>query len=317
MLRQIQIRSTFASKVLALLVIAGSMAIFAVAQDQNSPPPPPADQNAPHGDYNPPPPPPPANNENQPYNEAPPQNAMVPPQQLDGLVSRIALYPDPLLAQVLTAATYSDQIPEAAQWANEHASLHGDALADAIREDNLQFDPSVMALLPFPSVLNMMAQDPQWTQQLGNAVLAERPAVMDAVQHQRHEAYQYGYLRSNPYDRVVDSENDIQILPVNPGYIYVPTYDPYLVYGPPRPGFYIGGAIRFGPAIVLGGAFAPWGWSHPYFDWRGHGIFFDATPWSRGWVNRGYYAHPYAHPYVRRPGPRVEHHEVHREGRRR
>jgi hypothetical protein len=259
--------------------------------------------------YTPPPPPPPVSNQAPaPAQEAPPQNQMLAPKQLDDLVSRIALYPDSLLAQVLTASTYGDQIVDASQWANQHNNLTGDALANAIREDNLQWDPSVIALLPFPSVLNTMAQDMNWTQQLGNAVLAQRADVMDAVQRMRRQSYQYGYLRTNPYDNVVDSDGEIEILPVNPGYIYVPAYDPFIVYGPPRPGFFIGGAIHFGPAIVIGGAFAPWGWANPYFSWRTHGIFFDATPWGRGWVNRGYYVHPYAHPWLRGAGPRVERH---------
>jgi hypothetical protein len=308
-------RRIYHSVLIACAVMIAAFAVSATAQDQNSAPPS-QDQNGPpaqdqQDQYTPPPPPPPPNGESQAPAEAPPPNATLPPKQLDTLVSRIALYPDPLLAQVLTASTYSDQIPEAAQWANEHRELKGDALANAIREDNLQWDPSVMALLPFPSVLNTLAQDRGWTEQLGNAVLAQRPDVMDAVQRMRRQSYQYGYLRSNPYDNVVDAANDIEILPTNPAYIYVPTYDPYLVYGPPRPGFFVGGAIRFGPGIVLGASFAPWGWSHPYFDWRTHGIFFDATPWGRGWVNRGYYRHPYARPYERREGPRVERHESH------
>ena len=106
-------------------------------------------------------------------------------KQLENLVSRIALYPDPLLAQILTACTYGNEIPEAAAWADEHSNLKGEALASAIREDNLQWDPSVLALLPFPSVLDMMAKDPAWIEQLGNAVLAQRGDVMDAVQRLR------------------------------------------------------------------------------------------------------------------------------------
>ena len=176
----------------------------------------------------------------------------------------------------------------------------------------MQWDASVIALLPFPSVLATMASDSAWTQQLGDAVLAQRADVMDAVQRMRRQAYQYGYLRPNAYANVVDNPDDIEILPTNPAYLYVPTYDPFIVYGPPRPGFFVGGAIRFGPAIVIGAAFAPWGWAHPYFAWRTHGIFFDATPWGRAWVNRGYYVHPYAHPFVHRPGPRVERHAPHR-----
>jgi hypothetical protein len=117
---------------------------------------------------NPPPPPPPASPVTQ---EAPPPPQPVGPDQLNELVKRIALYPDPLLAQVLTASTFWDQIPDGDAWADEHAYLKGDALAQAIRDDNLQWDPSVIALLPFPSVLDMIGRDPSWTQSLGQAVL--------------------------------------------------------------------------------------------------------------------------------------------------
>ena len=103
------------------------------------------------------------------------------PSQPDQLVARIALYPDPLLAQVLTASTRWNEIQEAAQWAGNHSHLTGDALAVAIREDNLQWDPSVIALLPFPSVLDMMSRDPGWTEQLGDAVLTQRPEVMELI----------------------------------------------------------------------------------------------------------------------------------------
>ncbi|HUA85098.1 MAG TPA: DUF3300 domain-containing protein [Bryobacteraceae bacterium] len=259
--------------------------------------------------YTPPPPPPPA--AQTPPAPAPPP-AKLGKKQLDQLVARIALYPDPLLAQVLTASSYSDQIPEAANWANQHAALKGDQLANAIKEDNLQWNPAVLALLPFPSVLNMMAQDPAWTQELGNAVLTQRAAVMDAVQRMRRDSYKYGYLRTNPYDTVVDSGGYVQILPVNPAYVYVPTYDPLAVFAAPAPGFFVGGAIQFGPAIVVGAAFAPWGWGHPYIAWGTHGIFFDFTPWGRVWENRGFYVHPYEHGWVRGPGPRVERHDFRR-----
>jgi hypothetical protein len=273
------------------------LAFQAMAQDQ--------------GQYTPPPPPPAANSA-PPAEQAPPPPANLDAKQLDTLVARVALYPDPLLAQVLAASTYSDQIADADAWANEHSNLKGDALANAIKEDNLQWDPSVIALLPFPSVLNMMAQDANWTQQLGDAVLSQRADVMDAVQRQRKVAQKYGYLRTNPYDTVVDSGGYVEIDPVNPAYIYVPTYDPMLVFGPPRPGISFG--IRFGPAVVLGGAFAPWGWSHPYFGWGAHAFYFDNVPWGRSWMNRGYYAQPYEHGWAHGPGPRVERHSV---GRRR
>jgi hypothetical protein len=257
---------------------------------------------------NPPPPPPAAAPEPAP---APPPGPPLTEKQLENLVSRIALYPDPLLAQILTASTFWNEIPEAAGWADEHGYLKGDALADAIRADNLQWDPSVLALLPFPSVLDMMAKDPAWTEQLGNAVLAERAEVMDAVQRLRKQARKYGYLQTNPYCTVVDTDGYVEILPVNPAYIYVPYYDPLVVFGPPRPGFFIGGAIGWGPAVIITAGFFPFGWAHPYFGWRDHIIFFDRTPWNRVWLNRAYYVHSYAHPWVQAVGPRVEIHALH------
>src|SRR5579863_10211652 len=105
------------------------------------------------------------------FAQAPPP---LPPPQLDQLVARIALYPDPLLGQILAAATYPNDIPLAAQWADQHHYLTGQALADAIRNDQLPWDPSVQALLPFPSVLDMMNSDMNWTAQLGNAFLAQQ-----------------------------------------------------------------------------------------------------------------------------------------------
>ncbi len=158
------------------------------------------------------------------------------PDQLDNLVGRIALYPDPLLAEILTASTYPDQIPQAAAWASEHRSLAGPDLTAAMQADQLYFEPNVMALIPFPDVLAMMARDPGWTQELGSAVLSNRGAVMDAVQRMRQQAYDDGYLRSNPYEQVVvQGPGMIKILPAQPGYYYVPRYNPAVVFGLARP----------------------------------------------------------------------------------
>ena len=140
-------------------------------------------------------------------------------------MARIALYPDPLLAQVLAAATYPNDIPAAAQWADQHHYLTGQALADAIQGDQLPWDPSVQSLLPFPSVLDMMNSDMRWTSDLGNAFLAQQQDVMDAVQRQRAVAQRYGYLRSNG-QVIVSGGPYITIMPVNPGYVVVPYYDP-------------------------------------------------------------------------------------------
>jgi hypothetical protein len=185
------------------------------------------------------------------------------------LVSRIALYPDPLLAQVLTASTYWTQIPEAAEWAAQHGHLSSDALAQAVQEDNLPWDPSVLALLPIPSVLDTMAKDMAWTEQLGNAVLMQRAEVMDAVQRMRKRAMDYGYLFPNSYVNVVSNSGYIEILPYVPGVIFVPEYDPAAVFSRPTFGLAIGGAIRFGPGIALT-PFAPWGWDTAGFVWPSH-----------------------------------------------
>jgi hypothetical protein len=238
--------------------------------------------------------------------------ALTPPQ-LDQLVARIALYPDPLLAQVLTASTYWSDIPAAAAWADEHSYLKGDALAQAILADHLQWDPSILALLPFPSVLDMMARDPAWTEQLGNAVLTQHPDVMDAVQRMRQRARSYGYLTTNGYINVIANGGYIQILPVNPDVLYVPYYDPLVVFAPPRAGFAIAGAIHFGPAITIGAVFGGWGWwLGSGFEWPSHAILIDRRPWGRVWINRSDYIHPYVHPWVRPVGPRVEIHRLRR-----
>jgi hypothetical protein len=292
-----------------LILLALPAISLAQAPIVRQPPPPDQQQTQP---YQPPPPPPPADAQ-QAQQPAPPP---LPPQQLDQLVQRIALYPDPLLAQVLTAATFWDQIPDAATWSQQHANLTGDALAQAIQADNLPWDPSVLALLPFPSVLDMMARDPQWTGTLGNAVLSQRSDVMDAVQRQRQAAHTYGYLASNPYDNVVDNGGYLEIQPVNPAYYYVPVYSPAIVFYAPRPGFVVGGAIRFGPVVTIGPAFGVFGWYGAGFGWGGHTILIDHRPWSRTYANRGVYVHPYAHPYVRPAGPRTEAHSHEDEHRR-
>lgn len=214
------------------------------------------------------------------------------PQELERVTSPIALYPDPLLAQVLAAATYSDQIPDAARWADQHHYLAGPALTSAMAADQVPWEPPVQALLPFPSVLDMMAGAMPWTQELGNAFLVQPNDVMDAVQRNRHNAYNFGYLRTNPQVRVVNGPY-IEIVPVNPDYIVVPYYDPAVVYVRPRPGFVVGGAIRFGWGITLGAAFVPWGWHATNFGWGAHTVIINNAPWRRTWGNRTTYVHPY------------------------
>jgi hypothetical protein len=235
------------------------------------------------------------------------------PPQLDQLVSRIALYPDPLVAQILAGATYPDQIPDAAKWADQHHYFTGQALADAIQGDQLPWDPSVQALLPFPSVLEMMSSDMSWTTDLGNAFLAQQQDVMDAVQRERRKARDYGYLRSNS-QVVVGVGPYITIMPANPGFVVVPYYDPRVVFFAPRPGFVASGAIRFGFGVSVGLFFRPWGWGPGFgrFDWGGHAVFINNARWGRSWVNRGEYVHSYEGVHRYAPTERApERHEVH------
>jgi hypothetical protein len=227
--------------------------------------------------------------------------------ELDRIVSPIALYPDPLLAQVLAAATYSDQIPEAARWADEHHSVAGAALPQSIEADQLPWDPSVQALLPFPSVLDMMASSMPWTQELGNAFLVQQADVMNAVQRMRQKAASFGYLRSNP-QVMVSTGPSIEILPVNPSFVVVPYYNPAIVFVAPRPGFRVSTAISFGYGVTLGTVWAPWGWGTTRVEWGPHRVIIANAPWGRTWVNRAAYVHPYA---VRRfPARGVEQHRA-------
>jgi hypothetical protein len=223
------------------------------------------------------------------------------PPQLDHMVSRIALYPDPLLAQTLAAATFPDQIQDASYWADDHQNVTGNDLAAAIEGDQLPWDPSVQALLPFPSVLHMMASDMNWTTDLGNAFLGQQQEVMFAVQRMRQRARDYGYLRTGP-QIIVGGGPYITIMPARVDYVVVPTYDPVVVYERPRLGFFIGGAIGFRFGVVLGASYRPWGWGYNRIAWDRRVVFINNAPWQRTWVNR----HEYHHPYTVRYYP--EHH---------
>lgn len=234
------------------------------------------------------------------------------PRELDRIVSPIALYPDSLLGQVLTAATFSPEIPDAARWADEHHYVAPAMLPSAIAADQLPWQPSVQALLPFPQVLTMMAGSMAWTEELGGAFLAAPNDVMDAVQRQRQLAYRYGYLRSNA-SVLVRSDPYIEIVPVQPNVVVVPYYDPAVVFvAPRRPVAYA--AVRYGVGVHLGVAFAPWGWGTTRFGWGEHVLVVNNAPWHRTWATRTVYVHPYASVpryraavVVRTP----DHHELH------
>ncbi len=125
---------------------------------------------------------------------------------------------------------------------------------------------------------------------------------MDAVQRERHLAYDYGYLRSNA-QVIVRSAPYIEIVSVNPAWVYVPVYDPAVVFVRRRPGFFIGGAINFGFGLNIGVWFRPWGWGYSHFAWPEHRVVINNVIWNRTWANRATYVHPFTDPHVPRPAP--------------
>ncbi|MCO5106241.1 MAG: DUF3300 domain-containing protein [Burkholderiaceae bacterium] len=161
-------------------------------------------------------------------------------EQLDQMLAPIALYPDALLAQVLMAATYPLDVVEADRFVRQNPGLAGDALADAV--EGMAWDPSVRALTQFPSVLAMMSERLEWTEQLGDAFLAQRDQVMDTVQSLRARAWAAGTLRSTEQQQVIVQDQVIAIEPARPGYLWVPYYNPVVVFGtwwwPDRPPFF-------------------------------------------------------------------------------
>ena len=199
------------------------------------------------------------------------------PEQLQQLVAPIALYPDSLVAQILGAATFPEQVVEADRWVQAHPDLKGQALAQAV--DQQPWDPSVKALAAFPSVLGNMDKNLSWTSSLGDAYYNQQQDVMSAVQVMRQRAEQSGNLKSTPQQTVAAQGSDITIAPASPDVVYVPAYDPWLVYGPPLiawpgwypyPGIWFGGPyLSFGVGFGIGffGGFG-WGWGHWGFDWH-------------------------------------------------
>jgi uncharacterized protein DUF3300 len=189
---------------------------------------------------------------------AAPVAAKIPPDQLDSLVAPIALYPDPLLAQTLAASTYPLEIVQLQQWLAKNPSLRDKALADAVAKQ--PFDPSVQALAAFPDVVKRLGDDIQWANDLGNAFLAQQSDVMDAVQRMRKKAQGKGKLESNEQQRVetqvIEKKEVIIIEPAKPDVIYVPSYDPVVVYGPPAYPYY---PYPYYPYYPYGGAFMAFG----------------------------------------------------------
>ena len=240
--------------------------------------------------------------------QAPP-HAQETPDQLQQLVAPIALYPDSLVAQILAASTFPEQVVEADRWLEAHPDLKGDALGQAI--DPQPWDPSVKALVAFPSILGNMDKNLSWTSSLGDAFYNQQQDVMNAVQVMRQRAQAAGNLRTTPQQMVEDQGSAITIEPASTDVVYVPAYDPWLVYGDPvlawpgwypYPGIWYGGpylAFGVGFDIAFVGAFG-WGWGQWGFDWRNryalynHGryysrsnTFYNRNSYYRGGGERG------------------------------
>ncbi len=149
--------------------------------------------------------------------------------ELDALLAPIALYPDPLLSNILEAAAYPDQVAEAARWSRANPQLKGD---DAVRAlEPVPWHPSVKALVAFPDVLARMEESPNWLRDLGEAYRVHGPYVMDTVQQLRQRAQASGYLHSTDQQQVYDDGGAIVVQPAYPNVVYVPYYDPFVVYG--------------------------------------------------------------------------------------
>ena len=242
----------------------------------------------------------------------PTQAAPMSQSELRALVAPIALYPDNLVAEVLAAATFPDQVAIANYWLQQNKNLTGNALVQAV--DKQSWDASVKGLTGFPSVLDNMAKSLSWTSQLGEAYHNQKAEVMTAVQTLRAQAKAAGNLKSTPQMTVVQqSPQTIVIEPANPQVVYVPQYNPAVIYGYPyvTPGYTAGdvalaSALSFGAGVAVGAlASGGWGWNAWGCDWHGgavvynHNAFYGNTAWHGGYAG-GY--HPYGydggyHPY--------------------
>ena len=195
------------------------------------------------------------------------------------MLAPIALYPDSLLAQILVASTYPLEVVEADRWVKRNKNLKGDQLNDAL--DKTNWDLSVKALAPFPDVLSMMSDKLEWTQKLGDAFLAQQTQVMDTIQNLRGKARAQGNLQDTREQKVIVQGDAIEIQPANPSVIYVPTYNPTVVYGswwyPSYPPYYYNpvgatvaaGVFGFAAGVAVGAAWNS-GWGS--WNWGGHDV---------------------------------------------
>jgi uncharacterized membrane protein YgcG len=237
---------------------------------------------------------------------APTEGAPQSASELQSLVAPIALYPDALVAQILTASTFPDQVAIAEYWMTQNTSLTGSALMQAV--DKQSWDPSVKALTQFPSVLANLAHNLTWTSSLGEAFHNQQADVMAAVQALRAKAQGAGNLKSTPQVTVVQqSPQVIVIQPANPQVVYVPEYNPAVIYGTPyvTPGYSAGdvaaaAVIGFGAGIAVGammsGGCCGWGYSSWACGWHGTavvyhgGAYYGNTAWHGGYYNDGYHS---------------------------
>ncbi len=213
------------------------------------------------------------------------QDVLIPPDQLDSLVAPIALYPDPLLGQTLVASTYPLEIIQLQQWLQRNQGLSEKQLTEAVSRQ--PWDPSIQAMAALPDVVKRLADDIQWTTDLGNAFLAQQADVMEAVQRMRQKAQSTGALTTNKEQlvetEVIENKTVIVVQQADPQVVYVPSYDPVYVYGPPvypyPPIYYptystgavvAASAISFGVGVAIGAAWnGGWGWG---CGWGGNDI---------------------------------------------
>src|SRR5271170_3151756 len=236
-----------------------------------------------------------------PSSQAPPYTQQT-ADQLQQLVAPIALYPDSLVAQILAASTFPAEIVEADRWVQAHPDLKGDALAQAV--DQQSWDPSVKALTAFPTVLGNMDKNISWTSSLGDAYYNQEQDVMDAIQVMRQKAQQAGNLKDTQQQTVETQGSDIVIQPAAPDVVYVPAYDPWLVYGYPvvawpgwypYPGIWWGGPSLYWGGIGFGIGFYGgygWGWGHWGVGWGGRNVIYNNNRYysrSNTFYNRNNY----------------------------
>lgn len=205
------------------------------------------------------------------------------PEELEQILAPIALHPDTLVSQILMASTYPLEVVQAERWAKQNASLKGDALTKALEAQD--WDPSVKSLVNFPQVLTMMSDKLDWTQKLGDAFLADQKKVLDTIQSLRAKAQASGNLKTTKEQTVIVEEKIIKIEPANPQVVYVPTYNPTVVYGawpypayPPYyyypPGYVASSMFAFGAGMAMGAA---WGYAWGNCNWNGGDVDVDVN----------------------------------------